>query len=206
MDANQTWILRETHARIVAGNFGAIEVIALLSLLREDSPQGGVLRELGNFTHRRRDSGRVHRYARRLKDFLDNYRANRADTLQTNLVFTETEIANALDQELQRYGLAAFTQMRQRQVQLVMLATLQNVALVDDNNQQFGQLGLWVTPGAFQLMGAVQIPARVSGTTIVMTPALEVVNDSGWVPPPGATISFLTVNVRGGIAYLQGSQ
>lgn len=203
VDPTQTGMLRDIHTRIVAGDFGATEVVALLSLLREDSPRPGVLRELGNFTHRRRDNGPVHKYVQRVKAWTDNViRGTQRTPLRTDLVFTETEIANALDRELQRYGLDCLTQVRHRQVQLVVLATLQNVALLDDNKKQFGFLALFITPQAFQLMGAFPIPARVSGTNTVLAPALEVVNDCCPAPPTGPTAS-LTVAVRDGVTQLQ---
>ena len=205
VDPTQTGMLRDIYTRIVAGDFGATEVLALLGLLREDSPQPGALRELGNFTHRRRDKGPVHKYVRRVKAVLDDVVSgtHKGGVLRTTLVFTETEIANALDQELERHGLPRLTQVRHRQVQLVMLATLQNVALLDDKQQQFGFLALFITPQAFQLMGAFHIPARVSGNNTVLTPALSVVNDCYPEPTTGRATTSLTVAVHSGVTKLQ---
>jgi hypothetical protein len=215
MDAKQTAMLRDLHAQIVAGDFGESEVGQLLSLMRQDSPRRSVLKELGDFTHRRRKEGQVQEYMRTVKDFVDNF-GKRAGTLQTNLVFTETRIAEELDAGLARHGLPPFSrerdpslvptaQARSRQVQLVMLATLQHVALIY-GGVEFGRLELWVVPHAFQLMGVVIADAG-RGPVQVAAPALEVGNDFCPVPPPDPHIrpeGVWRVLVEGGHTRLHG--
>jgi hypothetical protein len=194
VDTKQTAMLRDLHARIAAGDFGESEVVSLLGLLREDSTKGSVLRELGDFiSHRRRTEGRIHQYTRRLKEQAESFiKAGGGHPPQPELVFTEAQITTALNAGLRRHGLAALSQdrdphliptyqARSRQVQLIMLATLQHIALWN-GGKEFGRLELWLTPNAFQLMGCV-VPG---GTTGVYwgARALEVGNDFCPVPGP----------------------
>jgi hypothetical protein len=131
VDAKQTALLVELHARIVAGDFGETDVHALLTLLREDAPQHGVLRELGDFVaHRRRNKGPIHQYMREVKRILDGL-GTQNDLLRINVVFTEAEIAIAVDSAFAAHGLATLHPVRGRQVQLAILSMLQAIAMTE---------------------------------------------------------------------------
>jgi hypothetical protein len=214
MDTKQAAMLRDFHARIAAGDFGESEVVSLLSLLREDSPARSVLRELGDFiSHRRRSEGRIHQYMRQVKKQADNFLKAGGYPPEPELVFTETQIANALNAGLHRHGLAPFSQerdprlvptaqARSRQVQLVMLATLQHVALLYDG-REFGRLELWVRPNCFQLIG-MAMPDGHSNVYFGVR-VLEVGNDFCPVPGPYLKPSGVwRIFVEGGHTRLHG--
>jgi hypothetical protein len=178
-----------------------------------------VLRELGNFTHRQRDGGRVHQYMQRLKEQSEGFSRGTVKELRLDLVFTEAQIADALNGELARYGLAPLSQVRDprvvptaqarsRQVQLVMLATLQHVSMLDDQDKPFGGLELWVAPSAFQLMCGVTVKVP-RGQVCIATQVLEVGNDfcpvspeEQYIQPPNQGV--WRVFVEGGHTRLHG--
>jgi hypothetical protein len=174
-----------------ARDFDESHVLSLLGLLREESLERSVLRELGDLlAHRRHTEGRVYEYMRRVKQQADRFSKTGGTPQQPELIFTETQIAKALNDGLRRHGLGPLSQerdlsevptaqARSRQVSLVILATLQRIALQYDG-KEFGWLELWVTPDAFQLTGWV-IPNGLKNFAFGAR-ALEVGNDFCPVP------------------------
>lgn len=205
MDAKQTALLSDLHSRFLAGNFGEIDVHSLLALLRDDSPASGPVRELGDFiAHRERDRGKVHRYLTEMKTILDRL-GTQEDVLRVGVVFTDEVIAKAIDTELARHGLAALSAVRHRQIQLAILSTLQQVALVDSRGSQFGVLELSITRDLIQLLGVVTL-AKPPGVRVAF-PALTIPNDCFPIHAQHAHVKptgLLNVVVRGGATILEG--
>lgn len=205
MDAKQTDLLTQLHGRFEAGNFSELDVHSLLALLRDDSPGGGPVRELGDFiAHRERDRGKVHRYLTEMKTILDRL-GTQNDVLRVGVVFTDEAIAKAIDTELARHGLATLSSVRHRQVQLAILSTLQGVALVDNNGSQFGVLELSITRDLIQLLGVVTL-TKPPGVRACF-PTLTVPNDCFPMQAPHAQVkptTLLKVVIRGGSTVLEG--
>jgi hypothetical protein len=210
VDAKQTALLTELHARLVAGNFGETDVQSLISLLREESPNRGPIRELGDFAaHRVRKLGPVHKYLKNVKTILDRLGTQR-DLLQIKVVFSESEIADAFDVALADHGLASLSIQRHRQLQLAMISMLQGVRFADKAGKSFGSLNVAISRDRIELHGVVTLNksgARARFPVQAAFPVLTVKNDcfpmhspNGQVRPNG----MLKVVVREGVAALDG--
>jgi hypothetical protein len=206
MDAKQTGILTDLHARITAGDFGEPEVHSLFALLRDDAVgKRNPIRELGDFVaHRERDRGRVHRYLTEMKSVLDQ-RETKGGVLRVREVFSERQLADALDKECARHALAPLEPASHARVQFATLSMLQGVAMVDRAGARFGLLELAITRDRIELLGVVSLakPANVGAAF----PALTVGN--AWYPmhAPNAHIrptGVLRVTFRAGAAILEG--
>lgn len=204
MDIKQTALLADLHARIIEGEFGETDVLSLLALLREDAPRNGPVCELGHFVaHRCRDKGPIHRYMAGVRAILDRL-GTQQDLLCINVVFSEADIARALDSALAAHRLKPLSTARHRQVQLAVLSMLQGVAM-SDGQGHFGVLELTITREQIQLLGVVTL-AKPPGVRVCF-PVLTVGNDCypmhsphGSVRPP----ALLQVSVRGGVTVLEG--
>jgi hypothetical protein len=195
MDAKQRQLLGSVHERIVAGDFGELDILALLILLREDAPDPGPVRELADFVaHRKRNRGRVHAYMLDVKGRLDEPR-NDVVNIPPG-VYGEEEIALALNSALEAHKLSPLSQARGRQVQLALVCLLQGTAMLDARERQFGRLQLMVTPEAFMLVALVTLWGNLGAR--MGFPALAVTNDC--YPVAGRVLpeDLLTVVVRGG--------
>ena len=70
-DAKEIWLVRETLDRIVNGNFGEPDVLALLILLRRHAPRRSAVLEFADFVaHRTRDRGRTKDYLEKIRSAL----------------------------------------------------------------------------------------------------------------------------------------
>jgi hypothetical protein len=197
MDAKQRQLLSSLHEHIVAGDFGEVDILALLILLREEAPARGPVRELADFVaHRRRTWGRVHEYMLEVKRRIDE-----PGSEQVNIapgVYGEPEIAAALDSALEAHRLSALSHERSRQVQIALLCMLQGVAMLDEKKRAFGELRLTVMPEAFMLAGIVTLWGNLGAR--MAFPALGVTNDCLPVTHQMLPEDLLTIVVRGGTA------
>jgi len=173
VDAKQTALVTELHGRLVAGDFNETDVQSLISLLREESPKGGPIRELGDFAaHRIRDYGPVHRYLKSVDAILDRI-GTQKDILQIKEVFSESEIASAFDTALANHGLTPLSKQRHRQLQLALISMLQGVTFADKSGKKkFGSLDVAFTRDRIELLGVVKF--KKSGVP-VMFPVLTTV-------------------------------
>jgi len=205
MDAKQKDLLTDLHARLIAGDFGEVDVYSLLALLLDDAPGGGPVRELGDFVaHRARGKGHVHRYLREMKTVLDQ-RDTQQKVLRVRAVFSDEEIARALDTALAVHGLAALSQARHRQVQLAVLSMLQGVSIVDNTGTRFGTLELSIMRDVIELLGVVTLskPPGARGyfrALAVTNDCYPMYSEHGQMRPR----SLLKVCVRGGVTVLEG--
>ena len=206
MDAKQTAMLAELHAKFVAGDFGETDIQSLLGLVREESTVGGPIRELGDFAaHRRRNCGPVHRYLKEIKTILDRL-GTQNDLLKVGVIFSESEIANAIGVALADHGLPPLSITRHRQIQLALLSMLQGASFNDKGtDKRFGALELVAMRSRFELRGVVTLKNR-HGTRVAV-PALSVVNECfpmqsqhGEVKSQG----MIKVSVRDGLTVLEG--
>lgn len=204
MDAKQTDLLGELHSRFVAGNFGETDVHSLLALLREDSPKGGIVRELGDFIgHRSRDKGPVQQYANRVKTILDRL-GTQNELLGIGEIFKEDDIATAVDAALSVHGLERLSIERHRQIQVAILSTLQRVSLFA-GKAKIGHLEIAIGRDSIQLLGVVSL-CKPQGAKVAF-PVLSVKNDCYPMHAPHAKIKpadLLKVRVRDGRAILEG--
>jgi hypothetical protein len=205
VDAKQTALLTDLHAQVAAGNFRETDVQSIISLLREESPKHGPIRELGDFAaHRLRDYGPVHTYIKNVKTILDRVGTQR-DLLNVKEVFSEGEIAIAFDVAFADHGLPSLSTQRHRQLQLAIISLLQGVRFKDKKGKEFGRLSVTISRLRIELDGLMTL--KTSGL-VVRFPVLTVANDCfpmhserSLLMPKG---SMLKVVVREGVAILEG--
>lgn len=204
MDEKLTALVSDLHSKVVAGNFAEHDVQSLISLVREDSPKRGPIRELGDFAaHRLRDYGPVHSYLKEVKTIIDRL-GTQKDLLHIKEVFSEIEIANAFDVAMVDHGLAPLTLHRHRQLQLALISMLQGVRFKDKSGVGFGTLSVAIGRDRIELHGIV---ALKKNNVRAAFPVLSVANDCfpmlsehGRVKPS----SLLKVAIRDGVTVLEG--
>ena len=208
MDAKERSLLGDIHNRLVAGNFGEVDVLALLAVLRDHVSVQGPVRELGHFVaHRERDRGPMHSYLLEMRDIFERiYARNYSGVIGPHEIFSSDDIARALDSALTEQGLETLSQLRHRQGQLAILSMIHCAAVVDrDGRQEIGSLELAIMRDKIELRGSVTISAPCGS---VKFPALSVTND-GFYPMVGQNSSLtppgiIKVVVRDGIVHLEG--
>jgi hypothetical protein len=205
VDAKQTGLLTDLHSKLVAGAFGETDVQSLITLLREESPRNGPIRELGDFAaHRIRNFGPVYKYIKKVKQILDDS-GTQSDLLRIHEVFSESEIASAFDAALADHRLAPLSTQRHRQLQLVLISMLQRVTFIDESSKEkFGALDVTISRDRIELLGVVKLK---NCRAAVMFPVLTVVNDCFPIYNQRGHVKaeeMLTVIVRDGVTELLG--
>lgn len=174
MDAKESQLVRDLHARIAKATFHERDVLALLILIRPRAAANAAVRELSDFiAHREKDRGALKVYVKHIVRFLGALVAKRAATLKIDVVHTREAFRESLNNTLDEYGLSAFDEDRADDVLACVMSLLQDVRLIE-NKTEIGWLGL-VRFGK-DLHVAAQVHTPNPERTPVSAPALIVPN------------------------------